>query len=46
MNTSAIILMSLTQLVVAVFTIHFFRMVLRSPKRAEPDSFDQNDEED
>lgn len=46
MNTSAIILMVLTQVVVAAFTVYFFMKVLRSPKRPEPDSFDENDDEE
>lgn len=46
MNTSAIVLMVVTQVVVTAFTIHFFRKVLRSPKRAEPDSYDENDDQE
>jgi heme/copper-type cytochrome/quinol oxidase subunit 2 len=46
MNTSAIILMVLTQVVVTAFTVYFFIKVLRSPKRPEPDSFDENDDLD
>ena len=45
MNTSALILMVLTQLTVTAFTIYFFRMVLKSPKRPEPDSYDENDDD-
>lgn len=46
MNTSAIILMVLTQVVVTAFTVYFFMKVLSSPKRPEPDSFDENDDVD
>jgi len=44
MNTSAIILMALTQIGVSVFTIYFFVKVLRTPPRPEPDSYDENDD--
>ncbi len=46
MNTSAIILMVITQVTVAAFTIHFFMKVLRTPKRPEPDSYDENDDDE
>lgn len=33
-----------TQLLVTVFTIYFFRKVLRTPPQPEPDSYDENDD--
>lgn len=45
MNTSAIILMVITQTTVAAFTLYFFMKVLRTPKKPEPDSYDENDED-
>lgn len=45
MNTSALILMILTQAIVTAFTIYFFVKVLRTPPRPEPDSFEDNDDE-
>ncbi len=45
MNTSAIILMLITQITVTAFTIYFFRKVLKTPSKPEPDSFDENDDE-
>lgn len=43
MNTSALILMIITQLAVTAFTIYFFIKVLKTPPKPEPDSFDEND---
>lgn len=45
MNISALILMVSTQLIVAGFTIYFFKKVLSTPPKPEPDSFDENDDE-
>ncbi len=44
MNTDALILMVATQLTVTAFTIYFFWKVLKTPPKAEPDSFDENDD--
>jgi len=43
MNSSALILMVLTQLAVTVATIYFFYRVLNTPPRPEQDSFTDND---
>ncbi len=45
MNTSALILMSMTMVLVTAVTIGFFYKVLKSPPKPEPDSFDENDDE-
>ena len=45
MNTSALVLMISTQVVVTLITGYFFWKVLTAPKRPEPDSFIENDEE-
>ncbi|MBK9417810.1 MAG: hypothetical protein IPO05_11980 [Flavobacteriales bacterium] len=45
MNTSALILMVLTQLSVIAITGYFFYRVFTTPPRPEPDSFSENDPE-
>ncbi len=45
MNTAALITMLITQGIVTFFMIYFFRKVLRTPPRPEPDSFSENDDE-
>lgn len=45
MNTSALILMVVTQVTVTAFTVYFFWKVLKTPPRPEPDSFEENDDE-
>jgi hypothetical protein len=45
MDTSALILMVTVQATVTSVTLYFFIKVLRTPPRAEPDSFDENDED-
>lgn len=45
MTTSALIMMILVQVSVTVITIYFFVKVLKAPKREEPDSFVENDDE-
>jgi hypothetical protein len=45
MNTSALILMICTMAVVISTTAALFIKVLKTPPRAEPDSFDDNDKE-
>ncbi|MDQ3534241.1 MAG: hypothetical protein M3421_01275 [Bacteroidota bacterium] len=42
MTTSAIIMMVIVQVTVALVTGYFFFKVLRIPKRKEPDSFTEN----
>lgn len=44
MNTSALILMLITQVVVTCITVYFFVKVLRTPPRNEPDSYADNDD--
>jgi hypothetical protein len=45
MNTSALIMMVATQIIVASFTGYFFYRVLTSKPKPEPDSFSENDDE-
>ena len=44
MNTSALILMISTMVLVASTTGYLFVKVLRTPPKPEPDSFTENDE--
>ncbi|MEX1188588.1 MAG: hypothetical protein WED33_04975 [Bacteroidia bacterium] len=44
MNTSALILMVVTMTVVISTAAALFIKVLRTPPRAEPDSYDENDD--
>ena len=43
MNSSALIMMLATEIVVTLVTIYFFMKVLRTPPKREPDSFTEND---
>jgi hypothetical protein len=43
MNTSALILMVVTQVSVIGITGYFFYRVFTTPPRSEPDSFTEND---
>jgi hypothetical protein len=45
MNTSALLMMVITQLVVTGFTGYFFFRVLTGKPKPEPDSFSENDNE-
>jgi hypothetical protein len=45
MTTSALITMLVVQITVTLITGYFFLRVLRAPKRPEPDSFTENDDE-
>ncbi|MDX5426737.1 MAG: hypothetical protein LPK46_01180 [Bacteroidota bacterium] len=45
MNTGALITMVVTQLIVASLTIYFYRRVLRTPMKEEPDSYSDNDDQ-
>ena len=44
MSNSAITLMVSVQVVVSLITIYFFRKVLRTPPKPEPDSYTDNDD--
>ncbi|MBW7866874.1 MAG: hypothetical protein H3C31_00955 [Brumimicrobium sp.] len=44
MNTSALIMMITTEVIVTTVTIYFFIRVLRTPPKSEPDSYSENDE--
>lgn len=45
MNTGAIITMVTTQVLVTAITIYFFYRVLNTPKKPEPDSYSDNDDD-
>lgn len=45
MNTSALVLMILAQGTIIGFAVYFFRKVLKTPPKAEPDSYSENDDE-
>ena len=45
MNTIAIVMMSTVWTIVIFLTSFFFIKVLKSPKRPEPDSYSDNDDE-
>lgn len=45
MTTSALIMIILTQGSVLAATVYFFRKVLKSPPKPEPDSFSENDDQ-
>ena len=45
MTTSAIVLMVFVQAGVTIVTLYFFIKVLKAPKKPEPDSFVENDED-
>ena len=44
MNSSALIMMLVTEIVVTGFTIYYFVKVLKTPPKEEPDSYVENDE--
>jgi hypothetical protein len=46
MNDSAFFTMIAAQGLVTLFTVYFFVLVLLTPPRQEPDSFEENDERD
>ena len=46
MTTSALIMMILVKTTVTSITIYFFTKVLKIPKKPEPDSYTDNDDED
>jgi len=46
MNSSAMILMAVVQLTVIAVTGYFFYLVLTLPKKSEPDSYSENDDEE
>ena len=45
MNTSALIMMITTQVIVTFITGYFFLRVLKTPPKPEPDSYIENNEE-
>lgn len=45
MKTSALVLMIVVQASVTLITFLFFRKVLKSPPKPEPDSYEDNDED-
>ncbi len=45
MNTTALIIMVTTMLLVTSVTCYFFIRVLRTPPEPEPDSYSENDDQ-
>lgn len=45
MNTSALIMMIVTEVTITAVTIYFFMKVLKTPPKPEPDSYTENDDE-
>lgn len=43
MNTTALAMMVITEVLIAAITIYFFYRVLTTPKKTEPDSYSEND---
>lgn len=46
MNTSALITMIATEVIITAVTFYFFWRVLKTPPRPEEDSYSENDEEE
>ena len=45
MNTSALVIMLTTMLLVISLTVYFFYRVLNAPPKPEPDSYLENDDD-
>lgn len=45
MNTTALIMMLVTEVTVTAITLYFFWKVLKTPPKQEPDSYSENDDE-
>ena len=45
MNTSALIMMLVTEITIICITIYFFVKVLKTPPKNETDSYTENDED-
>ena len=43
MNTSALLMLIVSEVIIAGFTCYFFWLALKVPPRAEPDSYSDND---
>jgi len=46
MNTEALIMMITAEGIIASVTIYFFYKVLTAPKKPEPDSYSENDDDE
>lgn len=46
MNTSALIMMITTEVIVTLVTVYFFLRVLKTPPKPEPDSYIDNDDDE
>ncbi|MEK6615971.1 MAG: hypothetical protein AABZ32_07650 [Bacteroidota bacterium] len=44
MNTSALIMMVTTEVIISAITFYYFWKVLKTPAKKEPDSYSENDE--
>lgn len=45
MNSTALTMMLVTEITVTCITVYFFYRVLKTPPKAEPDSYTDNDDE-
>jgi hypothetical protein len=45
MTTSALLMMLTTSILITVITVYFAYKVLKTPPKAEPDSYEFNDED-
>jgi hypothetical protein len=45
MSTSALFTMVVTEVAITLITVYFFRKVLKTPPKPEPDSYTENDNE-
>lgn len=45
MSTEALVTMLLAQISILSLTLYFYRKVLKAPKKQEPDSYADNDED-
>jgi len=45
MNTTALVMMLVTEITVTAITLYFFWKVLKTPPKSEPDSYSENDDE-
>lgn len=43
MNTTALTILLVTELTIAAFTVYFFWKVVKTPPKAEPDSYQDTD---
>jgi hypothetical protein len=45
MSTEGLTMMLVTEITVTLITVYFFLKILKTPNKAEPDSYSENDDE-